>query len=44
MVSKLVNCVCLFRFGLEIAGNGLRAEAVPDKDRDKPKHLFADLR
>lgn len=21
--------------------NGLRAEAVPDKDKDKAKHLFA---
>jgi hypothetical protein len=25
-----------------LSGNGLRAEAVPDKDRDKPEHLFAD--
>jgi hypothetical protein len=27
-----------------IAGNVPSAEAVPDKDREKAKHLFADFR
>jgi hypothetical protein len=27
-----------------LSGNGPSAEAVPDKDREKAKHLFADYR